>query len=72
MKLSTEPTIPSLVTAAIIAIINVAALVGNWSGDLVAAINGAVGAVVVAIAAIYTRSKVVPLAKLPLQPSPDE
>ena len=59
-KLSDEPVaLPSLVTAAATATINVFAIVGDWSGDVTAAINIAAAAWIAALAG-WQRGKVSP------------
>jgi fatty acid desaturase len=56
-----EPvTSGAVLSAAVIATVNVLAIVFNWSSDTVSAVNLAVGAWVVAVA-FFIRSKVTPL-----------
>ena len=60
MKPSEEPArLVAIVTAAVLATVNLLALVFNWSADLTAAVNGVMAAWIV-VAGELVRSKVTP------------
>ena len=62
-SLTDEPiALPSLVTAAVTATVNVIAIVGDWSGEVTAAVNIAAAAWVAALAG-WQRMKVSPVNK---------